>query len=450
MELNYLALLGFMLLVEIIRKKSGKFDFLTVGNFMFALAYAIPGFLLEANFNNASAEMTMNGRPYERNIQTIFAVFIAYLIILIAFYSKSAIKLASRVSIKSSNKKNMLLYAICLLLFSCLAIYVYGAQYGGVLNAMANITKIRSNAGVDSGPLVFVKHFMYCSLFASYLLAAFAFEEHKNKGVKFILVAIFSFSVIVAFTASTLSGGRAILIYYFFGFYLAYVLNGGQTLSWSTIPIFVFGALFLSDGKELFWSLSSIDQGFDAVVDKFIEAKNSKPSESGFSIYKVMANFAFPIESLDTAFNEYYDYRFFVDWIYGFISFIPERIVNISKPDSISNLNTKYILGIRGNLNYEIPTGFLAFGVYSLSWPGLIIVAYTYGWIGRYVQTVLSRHMMEDNSWMIYLYALTSQVWVDYQQSGDPRVFLVANFWFLTSTIILLFVVNKTSFSGKK
>ncbi|MEG5160628.1 hypothetical protein QUB37_09285 [Microcoleus sp. AT3-A2] len=439
---TYVGLLGFMLFIEIIRKKTGKLDFLSLGHFMFSLSYAIPGFLLEANLGNSSYEMTLNGLNYTSNIQTIFAVFTGYLVLLIGFYTKSAISCGKKVTFKKSNNKYVLWYSFLLLIISSLAIYIYGAQYGGVLNAMANITLIRSNAGVDSGPLVFVKHFMYCSLFASYLLASFAFGEIKSKPFKIFLRVGFFSSVIVAFIASTLSGGRAILIYYFFGFYLIYVLKGGKTFTWKTIPIFGFGALFLLYGKEFFWSLSAIDSGFDAVVDKFIEAKNSDSSDEEFSIYKLMANFAFPIQSLDTAFDQYYSFRFFVDWIYGFLSFIPEKIFNINKPETISIINTRYILSTKGSLSYEIPTGFLAFAVYSLSWPGLLIVSYCYGWIGRYLQSILIKNMAE-NPWIIYLYALTMQVWVDYQQSGDPRVFLVANFWYIMSTLALLILVNQ-------
>jgi protein-S-isoprenylcysteine O-methyltransferase Ste14 len=449
MALTYLGLLGFMLFIEIIRKKTGKFDFLTLAHFMFSLSYAIPGFLLEANFGNSSSEMTLNGFNYRSNIQTIFAVFIGYLFVLIGFYAKSAIVLGKNVIIKSSNNQYVLWYSFLLLILSCLAIYIYGAQYGGVLNAMANITLIRSNAGVDSGPLVFVKHFMYCSLFSSYLLCSFAFENIKNKPLKIFLMVIFFWSVIIAFIASTLSGGRAILIYYFFGFYLVYVLKGGKSFTWGTIPIFLFGALFLLYGKEFFWSISSIEDGFDAVVNKFIAAKDESSSGEEFSIYRLMANFAFPIQSLDTAFDQYYNVRFFVDWIYGFLSFIPERIFNTIKPETISIINTRYILSLKGTLTYEIPTGFLAFGVYSLSWPGLVIVCYCYGWIGRYLQSILTRNM-SDNPWIPYLYSLTIQVWIDYQQSGDPRVFLVTNFWYIMSTLVLLLLVNQELLTPKR
>jgi hypothetical protein len=443
--LSYLGLLCFMVCLELIRPKKGKWDFLTLGHLMFSLAYGIPGFLLEADFNNGSLEMNM-GRPYTHttNPQTIWAVWVGYLLMLLGFYSKSARLLGKQVFIKAKKKKYVFEYGVGLLLFASVAIFVYGAQYGGVLNAIANITLIRSNAGVDSGPLVFVKHFMYCSLFASYLVAAFAFSPTTNKLLKFVFIVVFIFSVIVAFLASTLSGGRAILIYYFFGFYLVYVLSGNRILTWSTLPMFAFGALFLLYGKEFFWSLSAVPNGFDAVVDRFIEAKNSKPSDGGGSnIYQLMSNFAFPVESLDTAFNEYYNFRLFVDWIYGVLSFIPEKVFSIKKENSISFFNTQYRLGEIGS-SFEIPTGFLAFGVYSMSWTGLAIVTYVYGWIGRFVQTVVSRHI-NDNYWTKYLYVLTAQVWVDYQQSGDPRVFLVANFWYLTSLSIFLLFFNKVS-----
>ncbi|HEY9812348.1 MAG TPA: hypothetical protein V6D31_02235, partial [Candidatus Sericytochromatia bacterium] len=82
------------------------------------------------------------------------------------------------------------------------------------------------------------------------------------------------------------------------------------------------------------------------------------------------------------------------------------------------------------------------------SWPGVLIVCYCYGWIGRYLQTILTRNM-PDSPWIIYVYALTMQVWVDYQQSGDPRVFLVANFWYIMSTLFLWLLVNQELLTPK-
>ncbi|MBA3920872.1 MAG: hypothetical protein H0X31_03810, partial [Nostocaceae cyanobacterium] len=133
---------------------------------------------------------------------------------------------------------------------------------------------------------------------------------------------------------------------------------------------------------------------------------------------------------------------FFIDWYYGFLSFLPEKLVGIAHPNSVTFYNTQYIAG---DVSYSIPPGMLASGVYSMSWPGLFIACFTYGWIGRYLQTILDNHI-HNILWMPYIYVATSQVWADFQVSGDPAIYLTINFWFLIPFCLLIFPLSKISF----
>lgn len=435
----YLVLLFFLAIIEIVREKSNKIDFLTLFNIYFSLMYPLPAFLLAFDFDHSASTLGLGISLYANNIQTALAIFAGYFFVLVGFYSKSAQKSGKNIIIKArANDLIVLIYAIFLLLFSCLSIYIYGLQYGGFLNALANTALIRVQA-VEGGPLVFFQHFTLFSSFASYLLGSFIFMK-KIKTGKFVLYITFVFSIIIALVAIMLTGGRGYIINYFLGFFLIYILNN-RRLSWVSITLFVcVVTLFLFYGKIIFFSLTALPEGYIAVINKFSDSIKSG-SSNDFSFYNLMQNFHYPVYSLDVAFSKDYQLRWFVDLIYGFTSLIPSRLFGIKKiPESILYYNTKYITG---NNDSAIPTGFLAFGIYSLWWPGLIIVCFIYGWIGRYLQTILNKHI-GDIFWVPFIYPVIAQMWMDFLGS-DPETFLQSYFSFLIAIVLLLVVASKVS-----
>ncbi|MFB2918981.1 O-antigen polymerase [Aerosakkonema funiforme] len=448
MELNmiavtYMATIVFIFLMEFVRKKDTLFDFLSWFNVIFCLSYPFPAFLLEANFNQQAIEMMYDSRTrYTSNLQTTVAIFLGYLCVMVGFYAKSATKYGKYFSIQQNKDGKIILCAIGLLLFACLSIQIYGSQYGGVLVALTQTNLIRAGV-VESGPLVFFKQFIFTSFFASYLLASIVFIRRPKK-FRIILLVIFAFSVVVAFVAATLSSGRIPLINYFLGFYLVSVVYRGKLSLSITIPAMIGVFLFILYGKVLFFSLTAIPRGLDAVIETFTQAIQNDTS-SGGGLYSLMGNFVYPVHSLDSAFKEVYEPRLFVDWIYGFMALIPSRILDglfgIEVPPTTSDLNSEFVLEVRTT---TIPPGVLAFSIYSMSWFGLIIFCFLYGWFGRYLQSILLRYI-RDIYWMPFFYVLTLQVWTDYTPTGDPRLYLINYFWFLLSSTLLLLGIGKIS-----
>jgi hypothetical protein len=223
---------------------------------------------------------------------------------------------------------------------------------------------------------------------------------------------------------------------------LVSLLKRKKFLSWDILPFIGIAVLLLLHGKTLFFSLTSLSDGYEAVIQTFKESAAEQSDRQG-GFFGFMANFCFPVHSLDAAFNKNYQLRLFVDWLYAFASFIPEKIFsNVKIPESISYYNTRYLVGV--NDDYEIPTGLLAFGIYSLSWPGLFLVCYIYGWFGRFCQTLWNQNF-DTLAWMKFIYVMTIQVWLDILLYGDPQVYIRAHLWFFMSTFLVLFWSCKIS-----
>lgn len=435
----YLGLIFFIAFLEFTRKKENKFDFLTLFNVIFTLLYPLPAFILDADFA-ARAELNFNSNLYISNSQTALAIFLGYFFVIIGFYSIDAQKYGKCVFIKSRSDNFVMGYAVLLLLFSCVSIQLYSSQYGNFLYAISNAGLIRAGAAEEEGgALGFFKHLMLFSILSSYLLASFVISKRFWRW-RLVLYTTFLISVVIAVITCLMEGSRIILITYFLVFYLVWVIKTGKLSLGFTIPFISVTFLFLLYGKSIAFSLTALPDGFVAVWERFQEYLSSQP-DSGLNFYKFIANFVYPIHSLDAALNTHYEVRLFLDWLYAFATILPERLLNMEVPDTITVYNTEYIIG---PAEYSIPPGFLAFGIYSMSWAGLMIVCWIYGWVGRYLQTILKNNI-HTVPWIVFIYVLTAKLWIDFQTAGDPRVFIMFNLWCFLSIVPFFFISTKIS-----
>ena len=405
-ESIYLILVFLIAVVEIFRPKNYSFDFLTLFSIYFSLLYPVSGFLLAFDYKSAAADIEPGVSNPIQNIQIVFAIVAGYFFVVTGFYSKSAQIIGNNTNLKSKVKDlHVFLYAILLLLISIVSIYIYSSEFGGILQTIAS-TSARRTQTIDtlgSGKFLFFARLTLVSVFASYLLYSFVFIKQKKKA-KIIMCIIFILSVIVAVLAVIITGGRGYFISYFLGFYLLYSLKN-KRISWVFIAICACLAyLFLLYGKSFFFSLTALIDGYDAFTEKLLASLDSnKNSSDGFNFYKILSNFSYTIFSLDAAFTKNFQMRWFADFIYGFLSF----------------------------------------GIYSMWWPGLVIVCFTYGWIGRYLQTILEKQI-HNIFWLPCIYVVVALIWMDFM-SSDPPTFVPNYFCYFTPVILLLFIGSKLS-----
>lgn len=440
----YFGLICFIGVFELIRPKVNSFDFLTFFNIIFCVSYPLPGLLLTiTNINNLTSSILLGTIIDLNNAQVPVAIFLTYFIGIIGFYSQSAQRVAQKIVIENRCKDNtIILYTLILLLISCISIQIYSSQHGGLLSALSNAALIRAEV-MEAGSLSFFKRFIFLSLFAGYLSASLLFiKQINNKRVR--LYIIFLCSMITFLLSFLMIATRAVLLRTVITFYLVYVLCRGKTsLKFMTIFI-VSSSLFVFYGKEIFGSLTALPDGFDAVVDKFQYFLDTK-EKTEFSLTELKSEFTFPFTSIYAALNTVYEMRFLNDWVYGFASFIPDKLLydlmHIEVPPTVSYYNTYYL--VKSN-EYEIPSGFISSCLYSLSWPGIIIFSFSYGWLGRWIQSVLINHI-EQIYWIPFIYVTGGLVWADFLPYADPKILLHTHFWFFISTLILFALATKIS-----
>lgn len=436
--LVYLVLSSIILFLEIIRKKETIMDFLTLFNIYYFLFYALPGLLLAIDLKNAiTLDHWSNMRFNTNNVETAFAIFIGYFLIIGSFYSKLAKKSGQNIIIKFRQSSTIYIYAIFLCLFAILALYIATLAFGGISTAIAKSSAFR--AGEESnGDFGFFTRFLSSATFSCYILLAYV--STKNYGEwRFPKLFWFLVSFITTFLGFLTKAGRFNIIAFLLGFYQIYVLRN-RKIPWITgMILIVVMSLFLLYGKSFFASLSALPNGLDAVIELFNDLNRSGDRE-GFNFYEFMNNFYFPLFSLDTALTKNgYDLRWFSDIIYGFLSLIPKVFLGgVKSPPSILYYNSVYILGPFDAEGAAVPTGILAFGIYSMSWPGLILICLIYGWIGGFLQTILNKYL-NSIFWMPHFYTIVAQLWSNFMTS-DPETFLQSQFMILISCCFLFLI----------
>jgi hypothetical protein len=436
LSITYLLLFFTVIFVEIIRKKANLLDFLTFFHLLFILFYVFPGFSLSKTAESSSG-FVLN---FQSNLKILIAVYLGYFLVLVGFYSKSAIKFARKFYIKQFSDKKLIKISDFLLILAIVSILIYSAQYGGLINAISQSSAIRSGR-IESGILVLFKNFFEGAEYASYFLASVVIFSKKTKNNP-LLCSKLIFSIILTLVTALMKSSRASIIKYFIGFALVYIVYKNK-IPWITLAIFVMISFaVILYGDPLFASLSSIPDGYDSFATEFsqrleIEANKNTGNSSG---HRLAEQFDHPLQSLDTAFNNEYQFRWFSDFIFSFTSLLPSRLIPIETPKNLSNLNTFLSLG---HNDWTRPPGLFAVGIYSMSWMGLITVSFCYGWLGRFLQTVLIK-AQNNHSWISFLYVTILGIWSEAINNGDPALVVRGNaLFFLVVIFIFSFYPQK-------
>lgn len=449
LSIAYLGLIIFILIFEFTRKKDTKFDFLSLFHLFFILLYPLPGYFI-SNLNSYNNQiinqeiLSFTTYSLHYNLQVPAAIFLTYFMIIFGYYSPSAQKYGSRVTIMSRSDSTIWRLTIGILLLGWISIYIYSSQYGGIAEAIYQANLIRSGA-VEGQAFAFFIRLVYFNFFAVYLIASLLFIKKNNKG-KIALWLLFILAIAGSLIAAFMVSARATMILALVNFYLAYILYRRKLALPILIPLLIVIVLFIVYGKILFYSLSGASEGgYIEVMSRFREASLESESGSNF-LLSLIRVFSYGFVSLYAAFNEHYPLRLLSDWLYGFASFLPDRLIEVSIPPNVSADNSLHLLG---HNQYTIPTGFIASCVYSWSWVGVVIFSFSYGWLGRYLQTILQRHLYKI-CWIPFAYVAIAQAWSDFLASGDPQIFLQTNFWILGSLFFLLVFGIKISWKRQK
>ena len=443
-----LVMMTFIIVFEIRRKKVLKFDFLSIFHIFFIIYYPVSLFALDVN-NDVKLRSIQPGIEVEY-WKTALAITIAYFSLIVGFYSTLARSLAKRVCITNRKSLSSNIFFICfIILVSFFSAWIYSQPFGGLLKVIQLAHAIRGAEVEGSLTLDFFRRFIIGFQISTLFIFAILCNSYKKR-LKSVIYVILLLSIIGCLFSFIQHAGRGNIISFFLLFYLTYVLyKQSYSFKW-IIPILLLGCCIVIFGKPFFGSLGYLSIGFDEfkinLTDNITRSFQLKIA-SNLLIVDLLKAFTHRIISLQTALGVVSEdisrLRWFVDIPYGIISLIPSRLTGIYNPPTIIAYNTYYISGV---FETTVPPGWIAFGYYSLSWPGLFIAGFFYGFIGRYLQTVILQNY-KKTFWMPVAFVVTSWMWGYGMQGGEPRLFLQCYFMFFVVLIYFFFISSRISFA---
>lgn len=366
---------------------------------------------------------------------TVYAIS-AFLILVSYFFALFGYRIANLIKLNTTtfNINGLKLASNISFFLMLLFIAAYVAQYGGVSRALNAAAAIRSGYGEleTSGKLTFTKYLMPIGVFPFLHYGYLSFIDKRRK-----YLAPFIVTTIFLFLAFVLMSGRTRIVMYLIALVLLILISSKKKISVSKIlkiaPLAMLGAFFVIYGKKIFSSIELIKNGesISSIINDSDQTRSFFESLVGYFSHRVYSVEA----SLNFASN-HGDLVFFRDSFYLPLYFIPERLTGISKPDSISFLNTQMLTGIYDSM---APPGILAYGLYSLWIPGMFLIAFLYGAGFGYIDRLLVINSQKREILIILL--PTVLVWSLYGSTGDTRI-VVNGLIYIIIYVLILFTLN--------
>ena len=408
-----LTLLLYISLEELWEEKYPRVDHLSVLRISLVIFYLVPGIFLSLDYDkfiNESFKPNIT-REYVGSISSVFAIFLSY-ISFSAVYKANSLNL-TKVKLVTRENNNLGYYPALYLTICIVFMYIWAKSYGSIYEVLGIVTLIRA-AEVDPTNLSFLKRFFYLSLFSGYCYTSIYYFGNKNEKLK-TLVGLF-LSTVVACVASFLMASRSVILIYFLTIYLISVVYYDKYMLRFSLPLVLAIPAYLAYGDYVILTISD-----------WVGLAEFNPTirQTGFVYYfkNFVGEVQYPYLALEVSLAETLSkeqpLRVFKDVIFSMASIVPEGISPFNV-NTISHVNTYYFYGHKSSI---VPPGSIAFSVYSLSWPGIIITFSTLG-LASNVADKISLRGVKSGPMSALLYIVSIEVLLRFLWLGEPRPWL--------------------------
>ncbi|OPL08179.1 MAG: hypothetical protein AVO33_01325 [delta proteobacterium ML8_F1] len=381
-----LLLCGLIIFSEVARHhKRFQIDSLFGFSIIYMICFGIvPIFIFNTDLTYYAESHWIRRIPLEDPAYMFAAItsLIGYVLILTGYYCGKKVKITRSTSHNFSMglkqkkqtkviypEKKMHIIAIFLFVVGTASLVVYVNSIGGVKSALETATLYRSGRGPIASRWLFLKNIAPFVMIASYFYYALRFNKsskHKYYSVMFLISFVISIYLLM------LLSGRLSLVRYIVIFPLFGVLYKNKGYMKFAVGGFVFALIIILFGNPLFRAFNNPSQ--------FLYHITSARMSFNDIANLVLMEFSFPYINLVNLLSSSREvsYRFFSDIFIGIATLLPQSLLGIRTPDTLSRINTNYF-GTFGT----IPVDLLSFGYYSLSFPGVFIVTFVFGIIIR-------------------------------------------------------------------
>lgn len=426
------VLIPLVISFEVFRKKEKIFDFLTLINIVFVLAFAIsPLYLYFFEAHTTWVTITRTSIYEKEFLYGEILAILFYLTTITSYYFTNKLRFVSGLKRKSEriyskiNNSHFFRVSMMLYIIGGLSLVVYINIVGGFDEFLRVGSILRDNGDYIQHPLMFLKHFTSLLCVASFMFYSLIKE---SKGLtKFLVVLLF----LSAFFGGSLSvfhsSGRMQVFIFIITIPLAVMVYKNR-LKVKTLLISLILFLFLvAFGDDLL----NINNQQTIKVDK------TAVEIAG----EIIQEFSFPYTNLGNILQVYPHSESFrggvLDVVSAGMQLIPRRIISFDflERESASDYNTSlYINKITG----EIPVDIVTFGYMSFGVAGVLLLAIFFGFFAKVVESMF----WYTNSMIASVFYVSWMILFGFRvMYGDPEHFVYSSFRYFVAMVLIAILV---------
>ncbi|SFI12695.1 hypothetical protein SAMN04487861_11632 [Selenomonas ruminantium] len=458
--LLYLLFTMILIISIIFRKRTPFVDPRFMIDMGLLVYYAIPGIVytcFEEYGSRSKYAIFINFNVFSNEI--LYYAYLCIIIFYVSFIIGSQIKLGKRkkdneidcvVQFKNerrfTKRLSLSISIICLVLF-----LLYCSLFGGLTTVMLNIANIREGLiQTETGTYDFINKLYNCAPFAVYLLIDRCRKEKRY--------SILVYSLIVSLLILISNGGRGILLTFFLTLIIGDYIRKTDVdhLRYNYVKVLqIFGIVIfmLVMYRPLLVALGSFQGGgFTQVYSDYIDylmssSRYDASSLDGIfsSIFQSTTHYFLSLHvSIFKVATDEYTPRYFLEPICILMNIIPSKLLDISKPLTLTYYNSFFIAGVPGLI--QIPSGVVGEAFYSGGVFFVCLYGFMIGMIGRKILNIY--HSMKKRVVFIpTFYVGVLFVYFHFAIGGDYASQFVKDF---TSLLIIFLVVNRTARTMKR
>jgi hypothetical protein len=458
---SYGIFLFFVVLFELLRKKSTFVDFLTIFHIYFVVSYLLVPFVYLLDTENTLWKFLSADHRSSGSWTVLFSIASGYALLVTGFTIGHKLKNANSLSITPRFGSATQFRVFILLFFLFVSfLFLYSMGHGGLFGLMTSGQAIRS--GASHGGL-----FQYFLYFASgikwiplFFLSAYLFS-HTGRIRNFSLLS-FIFSLVLAIVHGLGTGGRAntgmIIIYLF----LLWLIYDSPRMSIKKIFGFSFALFFILFmiyyGRSAIVALSALADG-GSVLEAFLLHSERYHRQSASSsldyVVLILRHFDHHFASLYQVLfrpDLYESPRLFWDYPRAIFSLIPgEGLPDAFVSSMPAKLNARYFNALDPRIVGNVPLSWVGMKIVNGGFFWLIVGSFWSGLIGGVIGTFLQKNIYKS-VWIPAFFIYTSFLWKDYliAPEGTEFVFGSLQFIFFIATFLFLFKLCKAKHQPEK
>lgn len=429
--LSVVLLQALVMVVQRVRNRAYRLDALDIYTWAFVVTYILPLLLVDQPYGFVELMESQDYLTPNSFSSVPFVVALGYLSVVAGFVMARG---AARTKIEPNAAPRSqgihqsldqigLAGGFGLILIASVAYLVRSLDYGGPVSYFSARNLIRLKMMDAIGGYSGMVEYLFPAATIGFLFILCRFLTRLRRAVArpmdgFLLLLAVAPALVIEFS----SGARGTVLYIICFYPILAFAFAIDRMPWRLLAAYApLAIVILQAGKAVYAHVSGISGQSDMenALAAVVEAQADLPLLG--MIQSIALNFEHRVFCIPIAIEHathLADLRFFKEIPLGLVALLPNSWGIVEEPEDIQVFNTVIIMGKEAAQSTMLPPGWIAYAIYCLQVPGVLV----YGLFTGIAGGLLDKHLRPyvERHWIfLATYVLAMNLWVSHFQGGD-------------------------------